>query len=223
MNEKSLSGARPVFSAVTSNRQSDTRDRSLDLRLDLVVLQSMAKKLMVTLRTSEQSTATALPLSYSFKEQRGREHRVIIYAPCELCASNELRFVGFVSQRSLAADQQVIDEIFCADQMMLTEIAHVPGLLSYSSLELRSGHWYNLVVLRDSGVKLHIRDTETHRNAAHHLSPAYYEWIRLHNGTMPGGLTCLEMHLKSTKYYFFPGGQQPPAVREITYEECTGA
>lgn len=192
-------------------------------RFDFVVLQVMAKKIAVTLRTLEQSGETALPLSYSFEERRGRQHRMIIFAPHILLTPEETRFVGFVSRRSPTVKPQIVDEIFRTDELMLTEIARIPGLLSYSSLELHPGNWYNLVLFRDPGVKMHVRSGEIHRHAAHHLSPAYYEWIRLHNGTMPGGLTRQEMRLKSTKYYSFSGPQQPPVVRELNYETCTDA
>lgn len=192
-------------------------------RLDLVVLQFMAKKMSVTLHALEQSEATVSPFSYSFKGLRGRQHRMILLAPDELLTPEAMRFVGFVSGRSQTAEQQVIDEIFRADELMLTEITHIPGLLSYSSLELHPGIWYNLVLFREASVKMHVRSGETHRYAAYQLSPVYYEWIRLHNGTMPGGLARLEMQLHHTKYYHFPGAQQPPIVRELHHGTCTDA
>ncbi|HEY3994078.1 MAG TPA: hypothetical protein VGM01_14520 [Ktedonobacteraceae bacterium] len=192
-------------------------------QLDLVVLQAMAKKIIVTLHTLEQYSAAALPHSYSFEERRRRQHRMIIFAPQILLAPEEMRFVGFVSRRSQTVEPQIVDEIFRTDELMLAEIARIPGLLSYSSLELHPGNWYNLVLFRDPNVKMHVRSGEVHRHAAHQLSPAYYEWIRLHNGTMPGGLIRQEMRLNSTKYYRFPGAQQPPVVRELNYEGCTDA
>jgi hypothetical protein len=187
-------------------------------RLDLVVLQFMAKKIFATLRTLEQSGETVLPLSYAFEEQRGRQHRMIIFAPYELLGSEELHFVGFVSYRCRMVEQHVIDEIFRVDRLMLAEIARIPGILSYSSLELRPHNWYNLVLFSAAGVKLHVKSMETHRYAAYELSPAYYEWVRLHSGTMPDGLAHQKLRLNSTKYYRFSGSQRPPAMRELNYE-----
>lgn len=192
-------------------------------RLDLLVLQTMAKRIVVTLRTLEQPDEALAPLSYSFEEQRGRQHRMILLAPHELLEAEKLYFVGFVSRRSRTAEQRIIDEIFRADQLMLAEITHIPGLLSYSSLELHPALWYNLVLFVDASVKMHVRSGETHRRAAHQLSPAYYEWIRLHNGVMPGGLARQEFHLHTTRYYRFSDIQQPPLVRELQYEPCTDA
>jgi hypothetical protein len=185
---------------------------------DLVVLRSMAQKLLVTIRTLEQPVNEPLPLSYSLKEQHGRTHRILLFTPSELLFESQLAFVGFVSNRRKFLDPRIIDEIFRVDQQMLDELVHVPGLLSYSSLELRAGNWYNLVVFRDIPARSHFRTLETHRYAAYQLSPAYYEWIRLHNGSLPGGLAHQEMVLRDTKWYVFPEGQQPPVVRELVYE-----
>lgn len=199
----------------------DQKD-ALTFPLDLIVLRSMAKKLSVTLRTLEFSSDPEFPLSYSFKERHGRTHRMIIFLPNALLALDEMRFVGFVSRRSQTVDARVSAEILRVDQQMLGEIAHIPGLLSYSSLELRPGYWYNLVVFRDSGVKQQVQETETHRYAAYQLSPAYYEWIHLHNGVISGGLRRPELRLQTTRCYHFAGAHKLPTVRTLSYEECTG-
>lgn len=190
-------------------------------RLDLVVLQSMVRRMAGTLHAAEQSTETILPLAYSFEGLRRRLHRMLIFAPHKLFAVEEMRFVGFVSKRNPAAEQQVIAAILRADELMLAEIAHIPGLLSYSSLEIHPRIWYNLVLFRGTGVKIYVKSGETHRHAVYQLSPAYYEWIRLHNGTLSGGIACPEWRLKTTKHYRFSGPQHPPVVRELQYETDT--
>jgi hypothetical protein len=104
-----------------------------------------------------------------------------------------------------------------SQRRLAAELVHAPSILSYSSLELPGGDWCNLVVLADSGAKMHIKHSETHIHAAHHLAHDYYKWIRLHNGTMPEGLDPVEMRLLSTKYYTFHPDQQRPSLRERTY------
>lgn len=185
-------------------------------KFDLVVLRYMLQKILVTVRAQAQFVDK--PLRYSFEERHKRTHRMILFALRDLLAENRLAFVGFVSSRRQKLDQRIIDELFRVDQQILGEIAHIPGLLSYSSLELHAGNWYNLVIFRDSSTKHYFDTMETHRYAAHHLSLDYYEWIRLHNGTLPGGLVQQEMVLRSTRYYRFPGMHQPPTVRELVYE-----
>lgn len=221
MSEHSLFEARDALTSGSAARRGPVDLDEADFARDLKILQSMAEALSVTLRTLEPSPV--LPLSYSFEGRYGREHRMIIYAPRELLLPETLRFVGFVSLRSQTADPQVVEEIFHMDHQMLAEIAHVPGLLSYSSLEREPGNWYNLVVFRDIAVKTHITGSGMHRHASQDLSPAYYEWIRLHNGSMPGGLIRQELCLSSTRYYRFSGAHRPLAVHEKAYEECTGA
>jgi hypothetical protein len=184
---------------------------------DLVVLLSMAKKLAVTLHTLEQTLEPSLPVRYSFNERRGREHRVIVCAPEQLLSGDDLYFVGFVSQRRQDVTPQIIDELFRIDQQMLSELTAIPGLLSYSSLELRRGNWYNLVIFRETSPKAHFQSMEVHRYAAYQLSPAYYRWVRLHSGRLAGGLARQHMLLRHTKYYFFSGTQQVPVTRELTY------
>src|SRR5205823_4605753 len=92
-----------------------------------------------------------------------------------------------------------------------------PGLLSYSSLELRNGHWYNLVLLSDADAKRHIRSAGTHMYAAYQLAWRYYEWIRLHSGVMPGGLAQVELVLQKTCYFVFHRTQPRPVVHETAY------
>lgn len=192
-------------------------------QLDLVVLRAMARKIVVMVLPLELPAGADLPLSYVVEERRGRQHRMLVFAPHELLTLEEMRFVGFVSRRKQELEQRIIDELFRADELMLAELTHIPGLLSYSSLELRPGNWYNLVLFRDESVKMHIRHVETHRYAAHILSPAYYEWIRLYNGSLKHGLPRAEWQLKTTRQYYFSGSHQPPVVRELQYESCPGA
>jgi hypothetical protein len=191
--------------------------------LDFVVLQCMAKKITVTLRTTEQTVEPGVPLSYAFEERRGRQHRMLLFAPRELLKTTDIGFVGFVSKRRQHAEQHVIDDIFRADALMQAELKRIPGLLSYSSLELHPGLWYNLVLFRDESVKEHIKHSETHRHAAYDLSPSYYAWIRLHNGTLPGGLTRQKFCLTSTKHYRFSADQRLTVMHERYDDPCTRA
>lgn len=198
-------------------------DETQKSRLDLVILQSMARKLVVTLHTLERPGEATLPLSYSFEERRGRQHRMILFAPHELLALEEMHFVGFVSRQRRMAEQHVVEALFRANEVMLAEIAQIPGLLSYSSLELHPGNWYNLVLFCDASVKAHVKGGKTHHHAAYELSPAYYEWIRLHNGTLPNGLARQELRLNSTRYYRFPNSHQMPVAHDLNYKACTDA
>ena len=187
---------------------------------DLVVLHYMTQQVRVTLQAPGQTEHSSLPWNYYLNERQGRTHRILLYQPQQLLQKHDLAFVGFVSGRQLNADPEIIDRLNAADYDMLSELAHVPGLLSYSSLELRAGRWYNLVVLKSLEIKAHFHTIGAHRYAAYELSPHYYEWIRLHSGSLAGGLAGGKMALCGTKYYTFPGNGQRPLIREQVYSSC---
>lgn len=187
---------------------------------DLVVLQYMLQQVRVTLQAPGQTEAASLPWSYYLNERQRRTHRILLYQPQLLLQKHDLAFVGFVSSRQQNADPEIVDRLNAADYDMLSELTHVPGLLSYSSLELRAGRWYNLVVLQSLEMKAHFHTIGAHRHAAYDLSPHYYEWIRLHSGSLPGGLAGGKMALCGTKYYTFPGNGQCPRVQEQVYSSC---
>ena len=157
------------------------------------------------------------PLLHQLQERYGCNHRIVIYRQQELLQQHSFAFVGFISKRKESLKPSVVEAIRQADQKLVAELIHAPSILSYSSLELLHGDWCNLVVLADSGAKMHIKHSETHIYAAYHLAHEYYEWIRLHSGTMPEGLAYREMRLLNTKYYTFHPDQQRPSVRAQTY------
>jgi hypothetical protein len=180
----------------------------------------MAQQVRITLQAPGQIRDAALPWNYYLNERQRRTHRILIYQPQSLLQKHDLAFVGFVSGRRQDADPEIVDRLNSADYDMLSELAHVSGLLSYSSLELRAGRWYNLVVLKSLDIKSHFHTIGAHRYAAYELSPHYYEWIRLHSGSLSGGLAGGKMALCGTKYYTFPGNGQRPHVQEQVYSSC---
>ncbi len=115
---------------------------------------------------------------------------------------SSLPFVGFISkkQRSVAPDIQ--RRIDVADSGMLLELARIPALLSYVSLQLVDDNWYNLVVFSQEDAKRDILTTSLHHYAAYDLAPHYYQWIRLHHGVIQQD-TVLGLMLHTTKYYTF--------------------
>lgn len=191
---------------------------------DLIVLRYMAQQVRVhTILQAQvpgQTASASLPWLYSLNERQRRSHRIAIYQPQPLLQKQDLAFVGFVSERHHAADSKVVDRLNAVDQDMLSELVHVPGLLSYSSLELRTGNWYNLVILQSLAAKSHFHTIGIHRYAAYELSPHYYAWIRLHRGSLRGGLSCGKLLLRGTKYYTFPGNGQSPLMQEQVYVSC---
>ena len=176
----------------------------------------------LTLQQLDQNERSTLqqPLLYQLQERHGRKHRIVIDRHQELFQKLPFAFVGFISKRKRSLLPSIVEEIQQTDQKLIAELIKAPGILSYSSLELPFGDWCTLVVLADVSAKRQIKGTETHVYAAYHLAHAYYEWIRLHTGTMPEGLDHEEMRLLKTKYYTFHAGQERPSIRELTYGGC---
>ena len=186
--------------------------------LDLVLLRYMAQRIYVTLYLLDEPADPAAPLLYYSEEGHKHTHRIAIYRPQELLLNNQLNFVGFISSKQKPDSPQVIEEIHTVDKELVVELVNTPGLLSYSSLELREGRWSNLVLFSDTETKKHIRNSETHAYAAYELAPRYYEWVRIHTGIMPGGLARNEMILQKTRHYLFHSAHEKPTIREVTYE-----
>lgn len=184
--------------------------------LDLAILRYMAQRIYITLYLLDEPADPSQPLVYYSEEGQKYTHRIAIYKPGELLQNNSIDFVGFVSAKLKPESPQVIEEIRAVDKKLIVELISTPGLLSYSSMEMRDGRWCNLVLLSNAEAKMHIRNSETHAYAAYQLSPRYYEWVRIHNGTMPGGLARNEMVLQKTKYYQFQGPHERPTMEETS-------
>jgi hypothetical protein len=197
-------------------------------RLDLIVLRYMARSVHLTLLKEVAAKADAIhwtlraapTLSY-FEERRRRMHRIAIYDLQQLQVQRDLAFVGFVSRKQQPLSASIVEDIHEVDRKLVVELVGTPGMLSYSSLELRTGNWYNLVLFNDLITKKHIKNSETHRYAAYQLAPRYYEWIRLHSGIVQGGIARCDLVLQKTKRYTFQMISTRPVVRELTIENIT--
>ena len=185
--------------------------------VDLLVLKYMAQRLRLTLCQLDQALCTSSPWLHYVRERRERIHRIALYRYQELFLHSAFPFVGFVSRRHKGLSQGVIDEIQKVDTLLVEEILANVGILSYSSLQLGNGDWYNLVIMQDVVAKAHIKQNRTHNYAAYHLATRYYEWIRLHNGLFLEGLDTTRMLLHKTRYYTFQEVQQRPFICEYTY------
>jgi len=128
-----------------------------------------------------------------------------------------MNFVGFISRKQKQLDPSIVDEIHFIDQKLVAELIDHPSVLSYSSLELHTGIWCNLVLLSDNEAKTRFQSTQTHAYAAYQLAPRYYEWIRLHSGIMPDGLAYETMRVQKTRYYTFQPTQHGPSIQELVY------
>ena len=175
---------------------------------DLLVLKYMRQRVRLTLSQLEPCAELQRPLVYNFQERHGRFHRIALYQCQELLHRPNLAFVGFISKKQPDIHPSYVDEVHSIDGMLVAELADNTGMLSYSSLELRTGIWCNLVVMADTGAKQQLLSSKTHAHAAYKLAPHYYEWIRLHNGAMLHGLFRDDMKVLYTRHYTFSQDQK---------------
>lgn len=187
---------------------------------DLIVLRYMARQVLTMAQRPDELAANATmkqPLLYLLQERHNRSHRIALYQARESFLLPNLLFVGFISKKQTALDAQIVGNIADVDKQMLNELVEIPGLLSYSSLQFRNGNWCNLVLFREETAKTHIRSSSTHSYAVYQLAPRYYNWIRLHNGRVEGGLTQGRLMLNKTHLYTFPIPHGKPSIQELTY------
>ncbi len=184
---------------------------------DLLVLKYMRQRVRLTLHQLEPCSTSQRPILYNFQERHGRIHRIALYDCQQLLHRPTLAFVGFISRKQKLLDTTIIDEIHTIDAQLVAEMVNNSGILGYSSLELRTGIWCNLVLMENNETKQQVLQSTTHAHAAYRLAPRYYEWIRLHTGVMPNGLFHDEMKALHTRYYTFHTTQTKPIIREHTY------
>jgi hypothetical protein len=184
---------------------------------DLSILTAMIRQVEDIRKQVEQPIPLTLPVITSATEPGQRLHRVIIYRPLPL-DQQELQFVGFVSKCHPDTPATIATALADVDKALVMELAQHPGLLNYSSLELADGIWYNLVVFAHTEVKNDILVLKTHQFAVYELAPSYYQWIRLHHGTITGKRLPEGLALHKTKHYLFHTLAQQPAIYIQTYE-----
>ncbi len=183
---------------------------------DLCVLRHMAHALYVTLSLQDPEAKQSQPLLYSMQERRGRAHRIVIYRPRDLAAGNTMPFVGFIGGTRQPSLPHIAAAIERFDQQLVVELANAPGILSYSSLQLRGGNWYNFALFNDAGAKTIFHRMETHTYAAHTIAPQYYDWIRLRHGVLSGTLADSTLRLHYTRFFTFDE-QYGATIRLITH------
>jgi hypothetical protein len=136
----------------------------------------------------------------------GAKCRTVLYRPDVLQTHTEFGFVGFCAIRKQPTPEALFAEMTRLDGELLDALLDYPDVLSYSSYLLPDGDYINLVMLTGLDAIARWRSSPTHRYAAEVLSPNYYHHIRIHNGTIEGGLNGA-LTLLSTKYYDY--AEQP--------------
>ncbi|MBK7862465.1 MAG: hypothetical protein IPJ65_28415 [Archangiaceae bacterium] len=168
--------------------------------VDLAHLNTMLARLRTVLAPPAAVPEGARPLFLNFVEPDGRGHRIVIARHEPLLQPATFSFVGFFGLKSATADG---DELNRVDLQLIDEFPQNPYLLTYSSLELtRGGQWGNLVLFARPDAVDAWREGPRHRRAVDELAPKSYAAVRLHNGTLEGGLEARSrLTVSGTKHY----------------------
>ena len=183
---------------------------------DAAILDRMRARLYDTLLRSDIGAGDPrnreLYIQY-VKEEDDRLHRMVILSRQLLLNAYPLTVIGFFGERRGEANPALLQDV---DTELVQEFLQHIYVLSYSSLELADGNWANMVLMLGAEGIQHWRASHKHAYAARELAPQFYYTIRLHNGTLPEGLSSPNLTLASTKYYEFHGQGLWQAVREAS-------
>jgi hypothetical protein len=191
-------------------------DGSEDDTSDLSVLTYMAHMVAVVALEVNAQPEPLYPFFTYRKESFHAFHRIIVYRP-SLPPGQDIPFVGFISRRQAQVSAELVKKLDEVDKILVPELAAQGDLLTYSSLQLHDGNWFNLVQFAQSSAKDNLLATKTHQHAAYELAPQYYQWIRLHHGLILQGNLEHGLHLHRTKYYTFQLPVLRPTIRVHEY------
>jgi hypothetical protein len=143
----------------------------------------------------------------------GLGRRTVICDPMRLGERQEICVVGFFGERQIVGDRTALE---AADAAVLLEFRDYPGILSYSSMELADGNWANLVLHAAPVDREYWRGSATHARAVAELAPLHYRTVRIHNGTLAGGLNGgRSIRIGRTKYWDYRKPTVWQAIRDL--------
>ena len=174
----------------------------------------MLEDLRALLARMATGDMTVIPYQSNEWLVHGLKRRVIVANAMGLHNRRAVCVVGFFGERHLEQDHTPLEE---ANAEIVLEFRNFPGILSYSSMELPDGNWANLVLHDIPEVREYWRASERHARAAQELSPKYYQTVRIHNGTLAGGvMSGRTISIERTKYWDYRYPKVWHAVRELS-------
>ena len=148
------------------------------------------------------------------------EHRHLLVVPARraLLEADRLTAVGFFGRPREGVDHTVLYEL---EDDLVTRMADYAGvgLLSYYDIEFVKGAYGNLVLFSTPDVPREWSADAVHRRAVE-ISPGHYHEIRLHHGSIDGGLLGSgDLTILSTKYFDFDSSTTWQGLRRFDSAE----
>lgn len=183
-------------------------------RGDIALLNYLLQDLRVLVRRHRKGEIAITPHQVFSWEVHGLERRTVLCDPVGIQDGTDVQIVGFFGDRRMDPDEAAID---ASEHDLIAEFVNYPGILSYSSVELVDHYWANLVVHRQPEDREMWRGSEAHKHAVEHVAPSAYHGVRIHNGSIDGGvLGSSTVVIDSTKYWDYDTGDNWHAVREFS-------
>jgi len=135
-------------------------------------------------------------------DEEERRHLLVVPDRRALLEASGLTAVGFFGRPRESVDHTVLYEL---EDELVTRMADYAavGLLSYYDIEFVKGAYGNLVLFSTPDVPKEWSADAVHRRAVE-ISPGHYHEIRLHRGSIDGGLVGGgDLAIVSTKYFDF--------------------
>jgi hypothetical protein len=135
-------------------------------------------------------------------DEEERRHLLVVPDRRALLEASGLTAVGFFGRPRESVDHTVLYEL---EDELVTRMADYAavGLLSYYDIEFVKGAYGNLVLFSTPDVPKEWSADAVHRRAVE-ISPGHYHEIRLHQGSIDGGLLGVgDLTIVSTKYFDF--------------------
>ena len=180
---------------------------------DIAIMTSMLEDLRTIMAASRKGLREVEPYQRITWRTHGYKRKVIVCRPKRLNRTRDVCVVGFFGDVRTAQGAKVLER---ANDRIVKEFEHFPGILSYTSFELTGDRWANLVVHEEPEVASAWRENKKHMHAVQELSPIHYRNVRIHNGKVPGGLpggNWIVIH--RTKYWDYRAKRVWHAVREL--------
>lgn len=180
---------------------------------DEALLAYILQDLRALMRRVRKGEVHARPSQKIEWEVHGLKRRMVLCDPSSLLTEDTQQVVGFFGTRRIDADVEGLEEI---ELELLDEFRSYPGIRSYSSIELVDHHWANLVIHAHPDDRVAWRGSVAHRRAAESIAPRVYSHVRIHNGSLPGGVIGSEqIDLAVTKYWDYTTSRPWHAIREL--------
>ena len=148
-------------------------------------------------------------------DAEGRRHLLVVPDSQALLEARNPMVVGFFGRPRADADHALLFEL--EEELVASMGAYAAGgLLSYYDVELVKGAYGNLILFATSEGPSKWRENPAHGRAVE-ISPRNYHEIRLHQGTLSGGLLDDgTLHVTRTRYLDYGGPEVWRAVRRLS-------